>query len=169
VTINDRQAKREEFLRALYEDGDGKVMHITYGIGERIGVTDEQELLVLARRLEHDGLIAFKTTGFGISLTPAGVRCVEESFAEGSPEAERVAQKQQDRLDYLFAAFDATGGDDTKSFNFREIGHGLGWIETRSERAMEFLANEEYIEHWTMGGNMRMTMEGIKWVEDNRP
>jgi predicted transcriptional regulator len=164
----ERRIRREAFLRALYEKADGSTRAIVYGVGEAIGLIDERELLDVARRLEHEGMLEFKTTGFGLSITPAGVEVVEENFEEGSLERQRVAERKLDCLAMLRAAYEATDGSDMTSFNYRDLGREFGWDGSRLERAMESLVDDGMIEHWTMGGNMRMTMEGIEFVEEDR-
>lgn len=168
IEANNRQAKRDAFLRALYDQSDGDPTAIAYGTGERVGITEDNELLDVTRYLEKEGLLTFRTTGFGISITQYGASAVEATFAPNSDDARRLADKEADRVAFLVKTYDMVNGSDMESVNYREVAAALGWDEQRAVGVMNYL-NEHGLAQWRfLGGGIAITHDGIRWAEQNR-
>ncbi len=86
---------------------------------------------------------------------------------ERAPSASLEDKKAQ-RLTYMSALYDATGGSPSAAVDMWELGQGLGWDRPTTDRTVEYLDAENLLKFIAMGGAISITHRGVVEVEQSR-
>jgi len=77
-----------------------------------------------------------------------------------------VEEKRKLRFQFLNSVYEKTEGDKLQSVNMFELGKELGWDESTTDLTVQYLVGEGLIKHFTMGGNIIITHNGVVEIEN---
>jgi hypothetical protein len=80
----------------------------------------------------------------------------------------KIEERRAQRLQFLNQVFDRSEGDPMEWVNLWNIGEELGWDKTTIERTAQYLVGEGLIEFHALGGELGITHEGVRQIENAR-
>jgi hypothetical protein len=151
--LEERQKNRWLLLRKVCEIAEEiseKDSINVYKVGEQLGWSTE-ETEAAFDYLQGEGLLKGVAVGGGIKLTHQGAR---------------LEEKQKNRWLFLQKVYEISEGmSDTHIVNMYEVGQTLGWDRGKTE-SISYYLNEEGLLEIFNGGNIMLSHQGVKEVEE---
>jgi len=76
-------------------------------------------------------------------------------------------EKKRQRLEYMKALYEATGGSTNASVDMWQLGEQMGWSRPVIDATVEYLAAEILLEYVAIGGQIGITHHGVVEVEES--